>query len=131
MLRLGMDDLDTLTHRPGTLGLMRRCLGSGIDGTVHVIHRLLHRLLQTRTVAQHLQALTALRASLSDGRYRLLGTALQRSDMGLDIARGLLGLAGQGSHFVGHHRETTPALPARAASMAALSASRLVCSAMD
>ena len=52
--------------------------------------------------------------------------ALNGSDLGADLLGRLRGLSGEIFHLLRHHSETLPASPARAASMVALRASRLV-----
>ena len=49
-------------------------------------------------------------ARLGDCGNRLLRAPLQGRDMGLGIASGLLSLARQRTHLVGHYRKTTPTL---------------------
>ena len=62
--------------------------------------------------------------------HRLAAALLKTINDALNFRGGFLGAAGQGTHFIGHHRKASPDSPALAASMAALSANRLVCSAM-
>jgi len=76
-------------------------------------------------------------ADLLDGRGdavdrldRLLGGALDLRDAGADLLGGVRGLACQALDLRRTTAKPLPASPARAASMVALSASRLVCSAM-
>ena len=52
-------------------------------------------------------------------------------DHALDFRRRARGALGRFAHFVGHHGKPLPDSPARAASMAAFSAKRLVCSAIS
>ena len=63
-------------------------------------------------------------------RDRASGVLLHRLDHLADLLGRLHRAFGQPPDFVGHDREALPASPARAASIAALSASRLVWSAM-
>ena len=61
-----------------------------------------------------------------------LGVSLDRFDLAADVFGGLGGLLGQFFHFVGYDSEALARLlPARAASMVAFEASRLVCCAME
>jgi hypothetical protein len=59
------------------------------------------------------------------------GVALDGCDALRDLGRGAAGLAGQVLDLVGDHGEAAPSSPARAASMVAFSASRLVCAAIE
>ena len=65
------------------------------------------------------------------GVHRFVGSLVHITDHLFDLLGRLLGAMGQCTHLVGHYGETTARIPARAASMAALSASRLVCSAIE
>ena len=71
----------------------------------------------------------AVRAILDDGDG-LAGFALDRADQAGDLLGRALGLLGELADLLGDHGEPLPCSPARAASIAALSASRLVCSAI-
>ena len=105
-----MDHLHAPTHRMRALGLMLGRARRQANRRMHLLHRSLHRLLQAHAVAQHQQALTGLAPRLADGFYGLTRALLQRNNMRLDIASGALSLAGQRTHFIGHHRKAAPSL---------------------
>ncbi len=63
--------------------------------------------------------------------HRFVRLGLNRLDERGDIFRRAAGVFGELADFVGDHRETAAPSPARAASIAAFSASRLVCSVMS
>src|SRR6185503_18040632 len=58
---------------------------------------------------------------------RTVGGALHAGDLRADLLGGAAGLAGQRLHLAATTAKPRPASPARAASMVALSARRLVC----
>ena len=70
-------------------------------------------------------------ANRGDGVDRALGVGLNRRDFLADVLGGLGGLLGQFLDFVGDDGESLARFPARAASIVAFKASRLVCCAME
>ena len=69
-------------------------------------------------------------ADLLDGGDRVVGRRLHAGDLGADLAGRLGGLGGERLDLLATTAKPLPASPARAASMVALRASRLVCSAI-
>ena len=67
----------------------------------------------------------------ADRLYGLSGRFLDGFDAFADVFRGRIGLLGEFLDLRGHDRETLAGVSARAASIVAFSANRLVCSAMS
>mgnify|MGYP001614424812 CR=1 FL=1 len=70
-LGLGVDHLDPTTHRMRALGLMLGSPSRQANRRMHLLHRGLHRLLQTHAVTQHQQTFASLAPGLADGFHRL------------------------------------------------------------
>ena len=107
-LGFGMNHLDPPAHRIGPLSLMGRRRSRRIDRAMHLFHRCLHRVLHLGAFAQCRQAKIRLLPGLGNGPDRLMRALLQGSDMRLNIAGGLLGLARQGPHLIGHYGKAAP-----------------------
>jgi len=88
------------------------------------IHGLVGRGRRAQTAVGRLIDLAEAAAGFVGGAFQALGDLH-------DLLAGVVGAHRQAAHLVGHHGKAAPCSPARAASMAAFSASRLVCRAMS